>query len=422
MKHAASLTGLPDDEIKDCIAFMVESGYLDRNLTAKGEERYFICNNKVAAEEEMDSCDTTLGLGFGSFATPTTTSHHQTPQLKSPEANKTDFMVFLDVVAKLTDYIRSTNSSMEELRNRNALLLEENFELKIQNFKLKLAITPRKEITRDEQQQTANGNKIEENSRVAESTIIIEDKEDIAPKTNDPATTKKQNSSTKERGKQLQPQEHNRRKQKNDRSNNTPDATTNNNLKEIDWDDSLGPLSNDPCGMAQVFQDIFELLLNVHAPLGIRKMRNEYVPWLTSAIRKLMLKRDKMKKAATKNTQLWPRYKELRNRCTNAIRMAIREYYHGLIEENKNDPKSMWKTINRVLDRNASATSIASLNIDGKIVTGEREVAEALNQHFATIGPKLADKIENKPDDDPLLYITKEPQASSSFNLVSPYQ
>eukprot|EP00794_Sanderia_malayensis_P019754 gene19754-21689_t len=111
MKHAASLTGLPEDEIKDCIAFMVKSGYLDRNLTTKGEETYFICNNKVAAEEEMDSCDTTLGLGFGSFATPTSTSHHQTPQLKSPEANKTDFMVFLDVVAKLTDDIRSTNSS-----------------------------------------------------------------------------------------------------------------------------------------------------------------------------------------------------------------------------------------------------------------------------------------------------------------------
>ena len=34
----------------------------------------------------------------------------------------------------------------------------------------------------------------------------------------------------------------------------------------------------------------------------------------------LMTKRDKMKKAATKNPLLWPTYKRLRNQCTCAIR------------------------------------------------------------------------------------------------------
>ncbi len=78
-------------------------------------------------------------------------------------------------------------------------------------------------------------------------------------------------------------------------------------LGEINSDDALGPFSSDPCRMAQTFQEIFESLLNLHAPLGVRKVHNEYAPWLTSAARVLMLKRDRMKKAATKNPQLWPR-------------------------------------------------------------------------------------------------------------------
>ena len=61
-----------------------------------------------------------------------------------------------------------------------------------------------------------------------------------------------------------------------------------------------------------------------------------------------MTKRDKMKKAATKNPLLWPTYKRLRNQCTCAIRKAIQDHYHGLIEETKDDSKKLWKTVNRV--------------------------------------------------------------------------
>ena len=78
-------------------------------------------------------------------------------------------------------------------------------------------------------------------------------------------------------------------------------------------------------------------------------LRSEFAPWLTSSVRELMTKRDKMNKAATKNPPLWPTYKRLRNQCTCAIRKAIQDHYHGLIEETKDDPKKMWKTINTFL-------------------------------------------------------------------------
>ena len=79
-----------------------------------------------------------------------------------------------------------------------------------------------------------------------------------------------------------------------------------------------------------------------------------------------MTKRDRMKKAAEKNPHLWPNYKGLRNQCTSAIRKAIQDYYHGLIEETKDDPKKVWKTINRMLNRDSAGKSISSLNVNGK--------------------------------------------------------
>ena len=125
-------------------------------------------------------------------------------------------------------------------------------------------------------------------------------------------------------------------------------------LQEIDWDCILKPLADEPSKMVTTFQEIFESLLNVHAPLKVKKVRNEFAPWLTSSVRDLMTKRDRMKKAAKKNPHLWPNYKGLRNQCTSAIRKAIQDYYHGLIEETKDDPKKMWKTINRVLNRDSA--------------------------------------------------------------------
>ena len=128
-----------------------------------------------------------------------------------------------------------------------------------------------------------------------------------------------------------------------------------------------------------------------------------------------MTKRDRMKKAAEENPHLWPIYKGLRNQCTSAIRKAIQDYCHGSIEETKDDPKKMWKTINRVLNRDSVGKSISSLNVNGKVVTGEGELAEALNQHFVSVGPKLADKIKTTPNDNPRKHI--KPNASATLIL-----
>ena len=99
-------------------------------------------------------------------------------------------------------------------------------------------------------------------------------------------------------------------------------------------------MSDNANEMASTFQEIFEHLLNLHAPLKKRKVKNEYAPWITSDIKRSMEERNKMKKLALKDPNLWPRYKILRNKVTNNIRLSVTKYYQDLVSTNKNNPKN----------------------------------------------------------------------------------
>ena len=118
-----------------------------------------------------------------------------------------------------------------------------------------------------------------------------------------------------------------------------------------------------------------------------------------------MKERDAAKKSTSTSPEKWHTHKHLRNKVARKIRHAIHSYYHGLIEENQGDPKRMWKVINKVLDKATPSTEISSLEVGGKTITNEKDIAESLNHHFVTVGPKLASKLESKPDDDSLKLI-----------------
>ena len=181
-----------------------------------------------------------------------------------------------------------------------------------------------------------------------------------------------------------------------------------NDLQQIDWKTILDPLSNDPSGMANTFQEIFESILNVHAPIKRRRVRSEFAPWLTPIIRKSMATRDRLKKRATQNPEMWSLYTKQRNRVTKEIRNSIQDHYKNLIKESNGDPKKMWKTINRVLDKDVKSTNLSAIESEGKTLTKEHDMLEALNRHFVSVGPNLAKQISSKSDDDCLKHIIPE--------------
>ena len=98
---------------------------------------------------------------------------------------------------------------------------------------------------------------------------------------------------------------------------------------------------------------------------------------------------------ASKDPNLWPKYKILRNKVTDRIRLSVTNYYQELVNKNKNDPKTigMWKTIDKILHKTSGTTAISELKDGDTIVKGQNQIAEKLNEHFVSIGPKLASKL-----------------------------
>ena len=85
--------------------------------------------------------------------------------------------------------------------------------------------------------------------------------------------------------------------------------------------------------MADTFQEIFELLLNVHAPIRKRRVSPDFAPWLTPDLRKLTETRNRLKKIAVKSSEMWSAYTKQRKGDTKEIKYYIQDYYKGLIEK-----------------------------------------------------------------------------------------
>ena len=65
-------------------------------------------------------------------------------------------------------------------------------------------------------------------------------------------------------------------------------------LKKVPWD--LLNISDDPNDMVYTWENLFLEVLDIHAPLRKRRVKNKSSPWLTPSIKKLMNTRDYLKR------------------------------------------------------------------------------------------------------------------------------
>ena len=73
--------------------------------------------------------------------------------------------------------------------------------------------------------------------------------------------------------------------------------------------------------MANV-ERFFNAVLNAHAPIRTKRVRNRDAPWITSDIRSMMFRREYLKKHAAKNRSEanWIEYCKLRNKVNNELK------------------------------------------------------------------------------------------------------
>ena len=156
-------------------------------------------------------------------------------------------------------------------------------------------------------------------------------------------------------------------------------------------------LERDTDSMWACWKELFMAVLDKHAPIQqIRKRAYSY-PWITADVKQLIFDRDKKKRKAiiTKQSADWDVYKTFKNRVNIAIRHAKAEYYRNKIAQQNKNPKEAWKTINNLLGRSPSDTTVNELNVNGSNITSEDEIANAFNEYFTNIGPNLANSIHD---------------------------
>ena len=161
------------------------------------------------------------------------------------------------------------------------------------------------------------------------------------------------------------------------------------------WD-YVYSFGDDPNAMWEIWKELFLEVLDKHAPLQQKNVRSNKVPWITSEIKNLINKRDKLKRKAiiSKSEIDWINYKTSRNQINIELRNAKQNYYYTKIAGQKCNPKKAWKSINNLLGKETKQTVVNELNMGESTLNDPQDIAEVFNEYFSNIGPDLASKID----------------------------
>ena len=147
--------------------------------------------------------------------------------------------------------------------------------------------------------------------------------------------------------------------------------------------------------MWHAWKKIFNNVVDRHAPLRTKRSRGSKAPLITAELKELMHQRDvlKIKAIQSKNPKDWSAFKKARNTVNNDIKRAKEEHYKTAFCENEKNLKRTWSIINEITSRKQISSSVKEVRCDDKTFIDPNQICEVFNEHFASIGPKLAEEI-----------------------------
>ena len=161
-------------------------------------------------------------------------------------------------------------------------------------------------------------------------------------------------------------------------------------VKNIDWSTVLQ--EEDPNTALNVFNKLLMPIIDKHAPLKKRTVRNVSSPWLDQELRHYMAQRNEAKVQAIKSgdTQQWDLYRKLRNFVTKLNKIKKNNYYKNRIENAKLDSRKIWNTLNELMGKKANQIP-SFLETEGNILTKPLDIANYLGDYFKNKIKKLRD-------------------------------
>ena len=172
----------------------------------------------------------------------------------------------------------------------------------------------------------------------------------------------------------------------------------------------------DPNFLANSITKGYLLLIEKYMPiksLSRKQKRFFNKPWITNGLKTSIKTKNKMFKLAKKSneTEIIEKYRVYRSLLTRLKTKAKNSYYAELAISYGNDKSKIWRLVNEITKRkkinNHSIKSL--LDKKGNKLRDPKLIANALNEHFSTVGKNMASKFMNNTNTkDPLDYITAD--------------
>ena len=114
-----------------------------------------------------------------------------------------------------------------------------------------------------------------------------------------------------------------------------------------------------------------------------------------------------------------------RNKICTLTRISKQQYYTKFFNDNLTNMKKTWEGIKSILARKSNnskpISSIKDPDDNNSISSNPNRIANILNKHFASVGPKLANKLPSvQRNYFDFLNRSNSPDTSFAFNLVTP--
>ena len=166
-------------------------------------------------------------------------------------------------------------------------------------------------------------------------------------------------------------------------------------LKNVNWSTVYRSGNVDEAWLS--FRDLFTKILDSVAPLKEVRIKYHSEPWITAEILDSIRERDSWLHRSRNDKhepEHYENYRTLRNKVQNNIRSAKRHYMIDKIDENKDNPKQLWKHLKDLgyQSKSKESTNIV-LDVDGKKCHDKKAVADHFNQFFTQIASKLVSKL-----------------------------
>ena len=142
-------------------------------------------------------------------------------------------------------------------------------------------------------------------------------------------------------------------------------------------------------------------IMDIFSPVETKEMSIRPInQWKTQGIAISLKSANKQYRQYSKdksNITLRESYKQCQNILDRVIRKSKDSYYSTKITSAGTDGRQLWSIINEVIDRKQSKHKMPdSFKVKNEIISGGKNIANAFNEYFASIGTDMANSLSSE--------------------------